>query len=125
MLFAVRIGSVSVLIPLAALLSLLAWTAPTAAQAPRAPATLSLAQAERNATDLKHGMSLEEVQRLLGKPRRTALKSNGSSTDGPWQGTLKWTYVWPNSPSPGSLHVEFAARTPEQWYVNGWEWATY
>jgi hypothetical protein len=113
------------LLLLSALLASLPWIAPAGAQPTRPAANLSLAQAERNAVDLKQGMSVEEVQRLLGKPRRTALKNtNGSSPDAAWQGTLQWTYTWTGS-YPGSLHVEFAAKTPEQWSVNSWEWTTY
>jgi hypothetical protein len=112
------------LVVVAALLWSAAWMPSAAGQGAGAAATQSFTQAERNSVDLKHGMSIEEVQRLLGKPRRTALK-NGSSTHGPSQGTLRWTYAWPGSPAQGTLHVEFAAKTPEEWYVHGWEWATY
>ena len=81
------------------------------------------------ATDLKQGMSVEEVQTLLGKPRRTALRNNGSSTSAPWQGTLQWTYTWTAGPGASSsesrLNVVFVAKAPDQWYVNSWEWVTY
>ena len=71
-------------------------------------------------------MSLEEVQRLLGKPRRTALKTSGSSAATPGQGTLQWTYSWPGANSTlGSLHVVFDAKAPEKWHVNSWEWSSY
>ena len=100
---------------------------PAAAQAPRAGTYQSQVQAERNAVELKHGMKLEEVEKLLGKPKRTALKNPGSFATGisagePSQGTLQWTYVWARE---RTLHVEFAAKTPEQWYVNSWDWSTY
>jgi hypothetical protein len=109
---------------LAALSPSLAWSQRAAAQASGPAATLSAAQAERNAVDLKQGMSLEEVQRLLGKPRRTALRTNGSSAAP--QGTLQWTYSWPGaSSSQGSLHVVFGATGPEKWLVNSWEWSSY
>jgi hypothetical protein len=111
------------LVFLALLLPLLPGISPAGAQSAR-PANLTLAQVERNAVDLKHGMSVEEVERLLGKPRRTALKDNGSSTNAPSQGTLQWTYAWAAS-APSSLHVQFGATTPEQWYVKSWEWSTY
>lgn len=112
---------------LAALAASLAWMPPASAQAPRAGAQASLAQAERSAVDLKQGMTLEQVEKLLGKPKRTALKNTGSSAAGssagePSQGTLQWTYVW--APER-TLHVVFAAKTPEQWYVTGWDWSTY
>ena len=101
---------------LAALLPSLAWT-----QAPRPAAALSTAQAERKSVELKQGMSLEDVEGLLGKPRRTALKNGGSTG-----GNLQWTYAWPGATSSqGTLNVVFGAKTPEQWYVSGWEWSTY
>lgn len=107
---------------LAALAAPLAWLAPAGAQAPRSGGHPSVAQAERNAVDLKQGMKLEEVEKLLGKPKRTALKSTGGSASDPSPGTLQWTYVW--APER-TLHVSFAAKTPEQWYVNSWDWSNY
>jgi len=95
------------------------------AQSARPAAGLTVAQAERSAVDLKHGMSAEEVERLLGKPRRTALKSNGGSSSPPSQGTLRWTYNWSSGTTPAILYVEFSSKTPEAWFVNSWEWATY
>jgi len=99
---------------------------PVLAQSSRsAAAGVTAAQAERNSVDLKQGMSVEEVERLLGKPKRTALKNNGNSMNPPSPGTLQWTYNWSGSPSAGTLQVEFAAKTPESWYVNSWEWMRY
>jgi hypothetical protein len=113
------------LVLVAALSPAFLWIAPAGAQAAR-PAALGFAQAERNAVELSPGMSTEEVQRLLGKPRRTALKTNGSSTATPSQGTLQWTYSWPGADSSrGSLHVLFAANAPEKWHVSSWEWSSY
>jgi hypothetical protein len=81
---------------------------------------------ERNAIELKQGMALNEVQRLLGKPRRTALKDTGGSGPSPSQGSLQWTYVWPSaSSSDNVLRVEFAAKAPAEWYVNSWEWTSF
>lgn len=109
---------------LLALLPSLAWTSPALAQVSR-PAALSLAQAERSAVNLRQGMSAEEVQQLLGKPRRTALKSTGGSSE-PWQGTLHWSYAWTGASSADSnLQVVFAARKPGEWYVHAWEWSRY
>ena len=114
------------LVFLAALLPSLACVSPALAQAARTAPALSLAQAERNAVSLKQGMSVEEVQTLLGKPRRTALKDTGRSAAEPWRGTLHWTYTWAGSTSSeGNLQVVFAAKTAEQWYVSSWEWSTY
>jgi hypothetical protein len=101
----------------------LAWIAPAAAEPSRSPSNMSLAQVERMAVDLKQGMSLDEVQRMLGKPRRTALRNDGAS-QGASPGTLQWTYTW-GSVSQASLQVEFSAKTAEQWTVNSWQWATY
>ena len=96
------------------------------AQSPRPVAALSFAQAERKSIDLRQGMSLEEVQRLLGTPRRTALKSSGGFASPPEQGTLHWTYAWPGaSSSQDSLSVVFAATGAEKWYVSSWEWSRY
>ena len=106
-------------------LSLLPWGLCAGAQTSRPAAGLTSAQAEANAVELKQGMSAEDVQRLLGKPRRTALKSNGSSLGAPSQGTLQWTYNWNTASTPAILHVEFVAKTPEAWFVNSWEWANY
>jgi hypothetical protein len=118
--------SLPVWVFIAALLTPLAWTSPAAAQASRPAATLSFAQAERNAVDLRQGMSAEEVQKLLGTPRRTALKTNGAPAATPWQGTLQWTYSWPGAnSSQGTLSVVFAAAAPEKWFVNSWEWSSY
>lgn len=96
--------------------------APALAQAAR-PSTLSIAQAERNTVELKHGMTPEEVRELLGKPRRTALRASS-----PGQGTLQWIYVWnagAASSSERSLSIDFAAKGTEQWTVNSWDWSTY
>jgi hypothetical protein len=101
------------------------WFSPAGAQALHPVAVLSLAQAERVAVDLKQGMSAEEVEKLLGRPQRTALKGNGGFPNATSQGTLQWTYSWTGSSAPGNLHIEFVAKTPDQWYVNGWEWGTY
>lgn len=115
------------LLLVAALPPALAWSPPVAAQAARAAAALSTAQAERNAVQLRQGMSAEEVERLLGKPRRTALKASGRFAGGPEHGSLQWTYSWPtaSASSPGNLNVVFTAATPEKWLVNSWEWSTY
>ncbi|HET7366521.1 MAG TPA: hypothetical protein VFJ70_23355 [Burkholderiales bacterium] len=96
------------------------WFSHASAQAKRPLASASVAAAERAAVDLRQGMTLEEVQQLLGKPWRTALTSGGS-------GTLRWTYTWPNSTSVAerNLNIDFAAKAPEHWTVNGWSWSTY
>jgi hypothetical protein len=93
------------------------------AQAPRAGAP-SLAQAERNSVELRQGMSAEDVLKLLGKPRRTALRAAAQG-----QGSLQWSYFWggtaASSSSERSLQIEFASKGPDQWIVNSWGWASY
>jgi len=117
-----------ILVFLAALLSSLAWLAPASAQS-GGPAATKRAQTERNAVDLKQGMTVEEVQQLLGKPQRTALRSNGAASSVAGQGTLQWTYVWNSagmsSSSERTLSVDFAAKAADQWLVNGWGWNGY
>jgi len=117
---------IALVLALGALSSFL-WASPAGAQTLHPAAALSLAQAERVAVDLKQGMSAEDVEKLLGKPQRTALKNDGGSSNTLSQGTLKWTYSWATTTSStqGNLRIEFAAKTPDQWYVNAWEWGAY
>jgi hypothetical protein len=118
--------TLTVLVFAAALIASPVWIGPATAQSSRIVTALSFAQAERKSIDLRQGMSAEEVQRLLGTPRRTALKSSSGYASSPSQGTLHWTYAWPGaSSSQASLSVVFAATAPEKWYVNSWEWSTY
>jgi hypothetical protein len=95
------------------------------AESTRTDGSLSLAQGERMAADLKQGMSLDEVQKLLGKPSQTALKSDANATNVPSKGTLQWIYAFGGASAQRSLRVEFAAKSLEDWYVNSWEWTTY
>jgi hypothetical protein len=115
-----------ILVFLAALLPSMAWLTPASAQS---GAATPKRQAERNAVDLKQGMTIEEVQQLLGKPQRTALRSNGAASNVAGQGTLQWTYVWNSagmsSSSERTLSVDFAAKAADQWLVNGWGWNGY
>jgi hypothetical protein len=108
-----------------ALLSSLALALPADAQDSRIDQTLTLTQAEHVATDLKQGMTVSEVQKLLGTPRRTALKSDGNSANKPSKGTLQWTYTWANSSVQGSLRVDFASKAPDDWYVSSWDWVNF
>ena len=113
-----------ILVFLAALFPSLTWAAPAGAEPSRPPKTLTLAHAELMAADLKQGMSIDDVQGLLGRPRRTTLKNTSGSANP--QGTLQWTYNWTgSSSSPGNLRVDFVSKTPNAWYVNSWEWANY
>jgi hypothetical protein len=115
------------LVLVATLLPSLPWISLASAQSSGPASNLSLAQAERVAVDLKQGMTVEEVQSLLGKPRRTTFKNYGSFSNAPGQGILQWTYTWTgsSSSSEGNLRVVFAAKTPDQWYVDSWDWTTY
>ena len=108
---------------LPAMLSCLLYSAGTVAQAAY-PKALTLTQTEQRAVDLKQGMTLEEVEKLLGKPKRTALRAQVGSHEP--QGSLQWTYTWSSpSQSDRSLQVVFASKSPEQWVVNSWDWAGY
>jgi hypothetical protein len=117
-----------VLLLFAAALPAAGWHSSATAQA-RSASGGSVARAERAAeraaVDLKQGMTLDEVRQLLGKPRRTALKGNGT----PGLGTLNWTYTWnggdASSSSERSLVIEFAAKAPDEWTVSGWGWSIY
>ena len=119
----------TILVFVATLVASLAWLAPANAQTGAPTASAKRAQAERNAVDLKQGMTIEDVQQLLGKPQRTALRSNGAAASSAGQGTLQWTYVWNNSgmssSSERTLVVDFAAKAADQWLVNGWGWNGY
>ena len=111
------------LVLLAALLPSLGWLAPACAQGSASGSTTSRAQAERNTIELKQGMTPDEVQQLLGKPRRTALQSDGGSA-----AALQWTYVWSDARSASSersLNVEFAAKAAQEWSVKSWSWSVY
>jgi hypothetical protein len=118
-----------ILLFLAAFMASLAWLTPANAQTAGPSASAKRAQAERNAVDLKQGMTTQEVQQLLGKPQRTTLRSNGASS-AQGQGALQWTYVWSSggsmsSSSERTLSVDFAAKAADQWLVNGWGWNGY
>src|SRR5579864_4573581 len=106
-----RIGLVLALATLPSFL----WISLAGAQPLQPAAALTLAQTERVAVDLKQGMSAEEVQKLLGQPRRTALKSAGGFSSTASQGSLQWTYSWPGT--QGNLRIDFVAKAPDQWSV--------
>ena len=112
---------------LPAVLSCLLYSAGTAAQSVQPREKSTLAQAEGVAVGLKQGMTLEEVENLLGKPKRTALRTTGyGGTPELSRGTLQWTYTWPSpSRSDHSLQVVFTSKSPEQWFVNSWDWTGY
>jgi len=108
---------------LPAMLSCLLYSAGTVAQAVY-PKALTLTQTEQRAVDLKQGMTPEEVEKLLGKPKRTALRAQVGLHES--QGSLQWTYTWSSpSQSDRSLQVVFATKAPERWLVNSWDWTGY
>lgn len=107
-----------------AVLAGLALPQPASAQPSRAQVALDLGQAERSAADLRRGMTPDDVRRLLGKPKRTELKDDGVRSSAS-QGALRWTYVWSGTSGPGTLHVDFASDSPEQWRVSAWDWSSY
>ena len=112
---------------LSSILTGLLWG--TAIAAPPAPSKerLTLGQAERLAVDLQQGMALQEVERLLGKPKRTALRALGySGSGGSPQDTLQWIYSW-SSPAQTdrTLQVVFAGKSPDGWLVHSWDWGGY
>jgi hypothetical protein len=115
---------IALMLALALLPSLLGISV-AGAQVVQPAAVLSLAQTERAAVDLKQGMSADEVQKLLGKPLRTALKNDGTIANTSPQGTLQWIYSSTGSSAQGNLRIEFTAKTADQWHVKSWEWASY
>jgi hypothetical protein len=88
---------------------------------------LQVPQAERRAIELRQGMTVQEVEKLLGKPRRTALKAEGyAGARDASPGTLHWTYAWAGGPQPDRLlQVVFATKGTEGWLVSSWDWAGY
>jgi len=107
----------------AVLLAASGWFSHVNAQAKRPSAGASAAATERAAVDLRQGMTLEEVQQLLGKPWRTAM-TGGGPVGAP---SLRWTYTWiaSSAASDRNLNIDFIAKAPEQWLVNGWNWSSY
>lgn len=95
------------------------------ALAPLASAQPGPARVERNAIELKQGMSLEAVQKLLGKPTRTALRRGSAPASERAAGTLQWTYTFGGEYSHRVLQVLFAAKAPEEWTVESWDWPGY
>ncbi len=97
--------------------------APVSAQSPAAAARLSHSRGEVLAVELKQGMTPDEVQKLLGKPRRTALKTGFGALS---ESTLRWTYSWGSDGlSEKNLQVVFASKAPERWQVTSWDWGSY
>ncbi|HTP60903.1 MAG TPA: hypothetical protein VMJ14_02360 [Burkholderiales bacterium] len=109
----------------AALLFLLSSGAPAAALPAHPASPLSLSRAEQLSVDLKQGMTMEEVDGLLGEPTRTAFKSpdyDVNSTNVPR--TMQWIYEW-TTPSQmnQSFQLIFTKKPHGQWSLDGWAWA--
>ena len=107
-----------------ALTSTCIWNGSAYGQPVRPAPTASLAQTERVAVALRQGMSSDEVQKLLGKPRRTSLRDVGSMASVPTPGTLQWLYSWEGA-DRASLRVDFAPKAQGEWVVASWEWASF
>ena len=101
----------------------LATAVPVIAQRSDARPGMTLVKAERQSIELKQGMNPEEVERLLGKPKRTALKQGSSiSVDAP-QGSLEWSYVWADTTQRDStLQVVFSRKPSAPGLVESWSW---
>jgi len=84
--------------------------------------SLSVAQAEKLAANLRQGMSVDDVQKLLGKPQQTALLGDGGAPGQPSKGTLQWSYLWSGAGPHARLRVDFTAQPLEAYQVNSWQW---
>jgi len=111
----------SIALRLVLLALLVGWFPVASAQGAKGAA--SRGAAERAAVELKRGMTPDDVQKLLGKPWRTAL----SGTGGPDTGTLRWTYTGlaTSAAAEQNLNIDFSAKAPGEWSVSGWGWSTY
>lgn len=92
------------------------------AQALAADEGMSLHRAEQLAADLHQGMTLDEVQALLGKPQQTALLAGEAAPTSSSKGTMQWTYVWTGPTTRGRLRVDFTAQSVEAYRVTAWQW---
>lgn len=104
----------------------LACTTPARAERPDGRTNMTLGNAERQAIALKQGMSSEDVERLLGKPKRTSLKQASRGSADASQGSLQWTYTWRDTSERGdTLQVVFTRKAAGDWLVESWEWNPY
>jgi hypothetical protein len=86
---------------------------------------MTLGQAEKVAANLHEGMTVDEVQKLLGKPQQTALKSDVGVPNPPTKGALQWSYVWGVAANRAVLRVDFTAQpleAHEPYQVSSWQW---
>ena len=108
-------------------LALVLANAPSGAQVP-AKARYSQSDGERLSVGLRHGMTADQVENLMGKPKRTALRTPmgaGTASEGA-QSTLLWTYSWAGaSYNERNLLVVFVSKSPDQWTVSSWDWTGY
>lgn len=70
----------------------------------------------RRSLELQAGLTSESVEKLLGKPSRTAAKTFGARTKSPWNG-IEWRY----DSGTGWLSVNFQ-REKNLLFVNSWNW---
>jgi hypothetical protein len=95
---------------------------PALAQDAAADGGMTIGQAEKLAANLRQGMTVDEVQKLLGKAQQTALKNDGGAPNLPSKGTLQWSYVWGEAANRARLRVDFTAQPLEPYHVNSWQW---
>lgn len=118
----VRRLPVAVVVTLAIVLGATAGTVAVFAQDAASDNGLTIAQAEKLAANLRQGMSVDEVQKLLGKPQQTALQGNDGAPNLPSKGTLQWSYLWSSAGKHARLRVDFTAQPLETYHVNSWQW---
>jgi hypothetical protein len=108
-------------------LALVLASAPSGAQVP-AKARYSQSDGERLSISLRQGMTADQVENLMGKPKRTALRASmgaGAASEGA-QSSLLWTYSWAGaSYNERNLLIVFVGKSPDQWTVSSWDWTGY
>ncbi|HZR03416.1 MAG TPA: hypothetical protein VFA81_09620 [Burkholderiales bacterium] len=106
--------------------AVLTITVPAMAQRSDGRSNMTLVNAERQSIELKQGMTSEQVEGLLGKPKRTALKQGFATSADASQGNLQWNYMWTDtSQRDSTLQVVFARKPAGQWLVESWSWNAY
>jgi len=113
---------VFVVVALALAIAAAAGTAAVVAQDAPNDGGLTVAQAEKLAANLRQGMTVDDVQKLLGKPQQTALQSDGAAPNLPSKGTLQWSYLWSSAGNHQRLRVDFTAQPLEPYHVSSWQW---
>jgi len=109
-------------VALALLLAVTAGTVRVFGQDAASDNGLTVAQAEKLAANLRQGMTVDDVQKLLGKPQQTALQSDGAAPNLASKGTLQWSYLWSGTGNRARLRVDFTAQPLEAYHVSSWQW---